>query len=63
MAKKNESSRADRAQVAVVVLVDNLGPKLYKAGQTTTDPEIVALLDDPRGLVRAAEREEQSSEA
>ena len=40
----------------VRILVENLGPKLYKRGMVTDDPEIVRLLDTERGrrLVREA---------
>ena len=36
----------------VEVLVDNLGPKLYKRGKVTSDPEYVALIGDKRNVVR-----------
>jgi hypothetical protein len=45
----------DESEVLVEVLVDNLGPRLLQKGDKTSDPEIVALLDDPRELVRRVE--------
>ena len=40
----------------VRVLVDNLGPKLYRRGQVTDDPEVVALLKvEGQKLVEAAD--------
>jgi hypothetical protein len=36
-----------------VICEGTLGPKLLKKGDRTSDPEYVALLDDPRDLVRA----------
>lgn len=33
----------------VRVLVQNLGPRLYRQGEVTDDPDIVALLDTERG--------------
>ncbi|MGB8508144.1 MAG: hypothetical protein WCD76_07055 [Pyrinomonadaceae bacterium] len=38
--------------VTVEVLVDNLGPSLYRKGNRTSDPAIVALLDDGSSRVR-----------
>nr|MBA3242466.1 hypothetical protein [Acidobacteriota bacterium] len=36
----------------VVVMSNNLGPRLYRMGEITADPEIVALLNDGTGRVR-----------
>lgn len=36
----------------VEVLVDNLGPKLKKRGEITSDPDYVKLLGDKRKVVR-----------
>jgi len=52
MAKGDKGGDSSSPGISVEVLVDNLGPKLLKAGTITDDPEIVALLDDPRGFVR-----------
>jgi len=53
MAKSRATEDVSAAGVVEVeVLVDNLGPKLYQTGDKTSDPDIVALLGDPRGLVR-----------
>ena len=46
-----DPGKVKKSTKQVKVLVDNLGPKLYKKGQITDDPEIVALLGDPRKLV------------
>ncbi len=45
---------APKAKTRVEVLVENLGPKLYKRGKITSDPEYVALIGDKRNLVREA---------
>jgi hypothetical protein len=44
------------AEVRVMVLVKNLGPKLYHRGDVTDDPAIVALLDDGTDRVIRVER-------
>lgn len=55
-----ESDEKDKSKSAskpkkVRVMVDNLGPKLYRKGQTTDDPAIIALLDDGTGRVARVE--------
>jgi len=40
------------AEQRVVVMSNNLGPRLYRMDEITADPEIVALLNDGTGRVR-----------
>jgi len=51
---------AEKTDKRVEVLVENLGPRLHQKGSVTSDPDVVALLNDPRNATRPMVKETQS---
>ncbi|HEY6334103.1 MAG TPA: hypothetical protein VI756_32610, partial [Blastocatellia bacterium] len=49
--------REAMADKRVEVLVENLGPRLHQKGSVTSEPDIVALLGDPRNATRPMVKE------
>lgn len=49
---ENQPSGRAKKKVVEVICEGFLGPKLLKKGDRTSDADYVALLDDPRDLVR-----------